>query len=74
MSYQNYVVGAYAVFVVVLLWDWVSPRIQLRQQLRAARLRVARVSARTSADDLQISDRQPGGEPGNRNGSRRMPE
>lgn len=74
MSYQNYVVSAYAVFVVVLLWDWVSPRIQLRQQLRAARLRVARVSARSPADDLQIPDPQPGGDPGHRNGSRRTSE
>ena len=42
MSYQNYVIAAYMVFVVVLLWDFVAPRIQLRQQLRAAKLRAAR--------------------------------
>ena len=42
MSYQNYVIAAYAVFVVVMLWDWLSPRLQVRQQLRAARLRAAR--------------------------------
>jgi heme exporter protein D len=45
MSYQGYVVAAYCVFAVVLLWDFVAPRLQLRQQLRAARLRAARVQA-----------------------------
>ena len=44
MSYQTYVIAAYAVFAVVLLWDCVAPRIQLRQQLRAAKLRAARVA------------------------------
>ena len=42
MNYLPYVIGAYAVFAVVLLWDYVVPRLQLRQQLRAARLRAAR--------------------------------
>jgi len=42
MSYQAYVIAAYAVFALVLAWDFVVPRLQLRQQLRAARLRVAR--------------------------------
>lgn len=42
MSYLAYVVGAYAVFVLVLLWDLVVPRLQIRQQLRAARTRKAR--------------------------------
>ena len=42
MSYQGYVFAAYGVFVVVLLWDFVAPQLQLRQQLRAARLRAAR--------------------------------
>ena len=42
MSYQNYVIAAYCVFAMVLLWDFIAPRMQLRQQLRAARLRAAR--------------------------------
>ncbi len=42
MSYLNYVIGAYAVFVAVLLWDFVVPRLQIRRELRAARLRKAR--------------------------------
>lgn len=45
MSYQNYVVAAYCVFAVVLLWDFVAPRVQLHQQLRAARLRATRARA-----------------------------
>ena len=42
MSYQNYVIGAYAVFAVVLLWDFVVPHLQIRRELRAARLRKTR--------------------------------
>jgi len=45
MSYQGYVVAAYCVFAVVLLWDFVAPRLQLRQQLRAARLRAIRAES-----------------------------
>lgn len=37
MSYLPYVIGAYAVFVLVLAWDFIAPRLQLRRQLRAAR-------------------------------------
>ena len=50
MSYQNYVIAAYMVFAVVLLWDWVAPRIQLKQQLRAARLRAARAGSTAGKD------------------------
>ncbi len=42
MSYFNYVLGAYAVFAVVMLWDLLAPRLQIRRELRAARLRKAR--------------------------------
>lgn len=42
MTYLNYVIGAYAVFAVVMLWDFVAPRLQIRRELRAARLRSAR--------------------------------
>lgn len=42
MSYLPYVIAAYAVFAIVLGWDYVAPRLQVRQQLRAAKLRVAR--------------------------------
>ena len=42
MSYLSYVVAAYLVFAIVLLWDFVVPRLQLRRQLRTARQRAAR--------------------------------
>jgi heme exporter protein D len=42
MSYLEYVVAAYAVFFVVMLWDFVAPKLQVRAQLRAARLRAKR--------------------------------
>ena len=48
MTYLSYVVAAYAVFAAVLLWDYLAPRLQLRQQLRAARLRGARQSVRAN--------------------------
>jgi len=49
MSYQNYVIAAYAVFVAGMLWDWLSPKLQIRQQLRAAALRAARAATRSTA-------------------------
>ncbi len=58
MSYQGYVTAAYLVFAAVLLWDFVAPRIRIRQLLRAARLLAARRAAaaaspsRTSPGEL----------------------
>lgn len=52
MSYQSYVVAAYAVFAIVLLWDFVAPRLQLRRQLRAARQRAARSGKREIPQEL----------------------
>ena len=45
MSYLGYVIAAYAVFVLVMGWDFVSPRLQIRRELRAARRRAARQAA-----------------------------
>ncbi|MFE0499564.1 heme exporter protein CcmD [Lysobacter soli] len=50
MSYQNYVIAAYAVFVFVLGWDFVSTKLQIRRELRGARLRAARDAARPGRD------------------------
>ena len=50
MSYAGYVMGAYAVFAVVLAWDFIAPKLQLRQQLRAAKLRAAREAAAKNRD------------------------
>ena len=46
MSYLNYVIAAYMVFVVVLLWDFVAPRVQIARLLRAATLRSDRATRR----------------------------
>ena len=53
MSYRDYVIAAYAVFALVMLWDYVAPRLQLRAALRAARLRVARVASRNTSTELE---------------------
>jgi len=45
MSYQDYVIAAYAAFAAVLIWDFVAPRMAIRQSLRAAKLRAARNAA-----------------------------
>jgi heme exporter protein D len=45
MSYRDYVIAAYAVFAVFLLWDWLAPKLQLRAALRVARQRAARQRA-----------------------------
>ena len=50
MSYQNYVIAAYVVFVVGLLWDFLAPRMRTRQLLRATRLLAARKAASVTTD------------------------
>ena len=52
MSYVGYVAGAYAVFLVVLAWDLVVPRLQVRRELRLARLRAARAAPVPTPEDL----------------------
>lgn len=49
MSYLPYVIGAYAVFALVFLWDFLAPRLQVRRELRGVRLRLRR-ERRPSAD------------------------
>lgn len=46
MSYQGYVIAAYAVFAVVMAWELVAPQLQIRRELRNARSRAARQAAR----------------------------
>ena len=50
MSYRDYVIAAYAVFAVVLLWDVLSPQLQIRAALRAAKRRAARKHAAPATD------------------------
>ena len=54
MSYAAYVIAAYAVFGVVLLWDFVAPRIRIAQVLRAVRLLARREAARAQADGQEL--------------------
>ena len=49
MSYLGYLIAAYAVFVVVLGWDYVATQLQIRRQLRNARQRASRDAARANA-------------------------
>ncbi|MFT3756117.1 MAG: heme exporter protein CcmD [Pseudoxanthomonas sp.] len=58
MSYLPYVIVAYAIFAVVLLWDFVMPRLQRHRALRDARSRVARASRPRAATPVP----QPGPE------------
>ncbi len=52
MTYLNYVIGAYVVFALVMLWDFVAPRLQVRRELRAARVRKARDAKRSRPVEL----------------------
>jgi heme exporter protein D len=48
---SNYVAGAYVVFALVLGWDYLVPRLQLRRTLRAIAARTRRDAARRSTRD-----------------------
>jgi heme exporter protein D len=50
MSYVGYVVAAYAVFVIVLLWDLIAPLLRIRRTLR----RVAQRTTRSAVKDAPI--------------------
>lgn len=50
MTYLEYVLGAYAVFLAVLLWDMLSPQLQIRRELRNARARARRRLAAQQRD------------------------
>lgn len=46
MTYAGYVAAAYAVFVVVLLWDAITPLLRIRRTLRNVSLRAKRTAAK----------------------------
>jgi heme exporter protein D len=50
MSYAGYVAAAYLVFAAMLLWDYVAPRMRVRQLLRGVRRLAARRAAAASRD------------------------
>lgn len=47
-GYALYVWPAYAVFFIVLAWDWLAPALRRRQLARAWRGRLARERARNA--------------------------
>lgn len=49
MSYAGYVTAAYALFFLFLAWDFLVPWLQVRRELRAARLRARRALDATPA-------------------------
>ncbi len=51
MTHLPYLIGAYAVFAVVLGWDYLSTRLQIRRELRLARQRAQRAHARPASRD-----------------------
>lgn len=53
-----YLIAAYGVFVVVLLWDFVATRWQIRKALRDARMRRQRQQRqrpRTDRSDTELT-------------------
>ena len=50
MSYAGYVTAAYLVFAAMLLWDYVAPRMRVRQLLRGVRRLAARRAAAATQD------------------------
>mgnify|MGYP001765868191 FL=1 len=55
MTYLGYVVAAYAVFVVVMLWDMIVPQLRIRRTLRDARLRARREAARKAPAPTELN-------------------
>lgn len=56
MSYREYVIAAYAVFAVMLAWDYLVPKLLLRSALRAIRQRERRaLAAPTPPSDAPLS-------------------
>ncbi|PNS08233.1 heme exporter protein CcmD [Solilutibacter silvestris] len=46
MNYQSYVIAAYVIFVLAILWDWIAPKLQIARARREAKLRLRRDAAR----------------------------
>ncbi len=54
MSYLPYVIAAYAVFVLVLLWDLIAGRWQVRRALKTAQARRLRERKRAVPGDAEL--------------------
>ena len=55
VSYRDYVIAAYGVFAVVMLWDFFAPHVAIRQYVRAARQRAARMSSNAKESGFPLS-------------------
>lgn len=55
MSYLEYVVAAYAVFVVVMGYEFIAPRLQIRRARRAAQQRAARAAQRPGMNPNELT-------------------
>ena len=54
MTYAGYVAAAYAVFVVVLMWDAIAPLLRIRRTLRNVSLRTKRTAARQAPISTEL--------------------
>ena len=54
MTYASYLVAAYAVFVLVLAWEYLATRWQIHRELRNARLRASRQAARKADTPTEL--------------------
>ncbi len=54
MTYAGYVAAAYAVFVVVLLWDAIAPLLRIRRTLRNVALRAKRTAAKEAPIPMEL--------------------
>jgi heme exporter protein D len=48
MTYLGYVVAAYAIFVIVLLWDLIASLLRIRRTLRNVSSRAKRAAAQNA--------------------------
>ncbi|AWV07115.1 heme exporter protein CcmD [Marilutibacter maris] len=58
MSYLGYVAAAYAVFAVVMAWDWLAPQLQIRRALGRARQRAAREAAQARRAETRAASEE----------------
>jgi len=54
MTYLGYVVGAYAVFLVVMLWDMLAPALRIRRTFRDVLRRARRAAAKSAPNSTDL--------------------
>lgn len=54
MTYLGYVVGAYAVFLIVMLWDMLAPALRIRRTLLNVLQRTRRAAAKTAPTSTDL--------------------